>query len=290
MMFGFWGIVMEKWKRSARLVDMTHQLLHAPYQLIPLTSFAKRYQAAKSSISEDLTIIQDVLHANGSGRLETMAGASGGVRYLPGMGKAEMEQILVKLCERLTDPERILPGGFLFLSDLLGDPNLLHQLGRIWARIFDNSEIDAIVTVETKGIPLAYAAAFHLRKPVVIVRYDTTVTEGSVVTVNTVSGSSGRMKQLSLARRSLKRGSRVLVIDDYMKAGGTVRGLIELLREFEAEVVGVGVMVDSQVPEKLVDHYVSLTTVAEVDERDKRIEVTMGNLFGGLDDEYYSNE
>jgi purine operon repressor len=173
---------------------------------------------------------------------------------------------------------------------VLGDPTLLHQLGRIWARIFDDSGIDAIVTVETKGIPLAYAAAFHLRKPVVIVRYDTTVTEGSVVTVNTVSGSSGRMKQLSLARRSLYRGSRVLVIDDYMKAGGTIRGIIELLREFEAEVVGVGVMVDSQVPEKLVENYVSLTTVAEVDEKEKRIEVTMGNLFGGLQDESYSNQ
>jgi purine operon repressor len=279
MMFGFWGIDMEKWKRSARLVDMTQQLLNEPYQLIPLTSFAKRYHAAKSSISEDLTIIQDVLHAEESGQLETMAGASGGVRYMPSMGMTETKQVLANLCERLTNAERILPGGFLFMSDLLGDPVLLHHLGRIWARIFGRSKIDAIVTVETKGIPLAYAAAFHLRKPVVIVRYDTTVTEGSVVTVNTVSGSSGRMKQLSLARRSLEKGSRVLVVDDYMKAGGTVRGIIELLREFEAEVVGVGVMVDSVVPEKLVDQYVSLTTVTEVDEKERRINVDYGNLF-----------
>ncbi len=279
MMFGFWGIAMEKWKRSARLVDMTQQLLNEPYRLIPLTSFAKRYHAAKSSISEDLTIIQDVLHAEESGQLETMAGASGGVRYMPHIGPRETKQILANLCERLTNAERILPGGFLFMSDLLGDPILLHHLGRIWARIFGRSKIDAIVTVETKGIPLAYAAAFHLRKPVVIVRYDTTVTEGSVVTVNTVSGSSGRMKQLSLARRSLEKGSRVLVVDDYMKAGGTARGIIELLREFEAEVVGVGVMVDSVVPEKLVDQYVSLTTVTEVDEKEKRINVDFGNLF-----------
>lgn len=279
MMFGFWGMTMEKWKRSARLVDMTHQLLNEPYRLIPLTAFAKRYHAAKSSISEDLTIIQGVLEAEESGQLETMAGASGGVRYMPSMGKTEIKEVLAQLCERLTNPERILPGGFLFLSDLLGDPVLLHRIGRIWAKIFGRNKIDAIVTVETKGIPLAYALAFHLRKPVVIVRYDTTVTEGSVVTVNTVSGSSGRMKQLSLARRSLPKGSRVLLIDDYMKAGGTVRGMMDLLREFEAEVVGVGVMVDSIVPEKLVNGYVSLTTVTEVDEKEKRINVKLGNLF-----------
>lgn len=270
---------MEKWKRSARLVDMLHQLLNEPRQLIPLTAFAKRYQAAKSSISEDLTIIQEVLTAEESGHLETLAGASGGVRYLPSIGEEETKKILSQLCERLTDPDRILPGGFLFMSDLLGDPALLNNLGRIWATIFSQSEIDAIVTVETKGIPLAYAAAFHLRKPVVIVRYDTTVTEGSVVTVNTVSGSSGQMKQLSLARRSLAKGSKVLLIDDYMKAGGTARGMIELLREFEAEVVGVGVMVDAVAPEKLVDSYVSLATVTEIDEKEKKIVVELGNLF-----------
>jgi purine operon repressor len=270
---------MEKWKRSARLVDMTHKLLQEPHRLIPLTAFAKRYQAAKSSISEDLTIIQEVLTADQSGHLETMAGASGGVRYLPSIGVTETKEVLNQLCKRLTNPDRILSGGFLFMSDLLGDPDLLHYLGRIWASIFDRSKIDVIVTVETKGIPLAYATAFHLRKPVVIVRYDTTVTEGSVVTVNTISGSSGRMKQLSLARRSLAKGSRVLLIDDYMKAGGTFRGMIELLQEFEAEVVGAGVMVDSIVPEKLVDSYVSLTTVTEVDEKAKQIHVELGNLF-----------
>ncbi len=270
---------MEKWKRSARLVDMTHQLLQEPHRLIPLTSFAKRYQAAKSSISEDLTIIQGVLAAEQSGHLETMAGATGGVRYLPGIGVTETKEVLNELCERLANADRILPGGFLFMSDLLGDPTLLNGIGRIWASIFGQSEIDVIVTVETKGIPLAYATAFHLRKPVVIIRYDTRVTEGSVVTVNTVSGSSRRMKQLSLARRSLANGARVLVIDDYMKAGGTVRGIMELLREFDANVVGVGVMVDSPAPERLVEQYVSLATVTEVDEKAKKINVELGNLF-----------
>lgn len=272
---------MEKWKRSARLVDMTYQLLKEPHRLIPLTSFAKRYQAAKSSISEDLGIIQGVLAEEQSGQLETMAGATGGVRYLPHIGLTETEEVLQLLCERLASADRILPGGFLFMSDLLGDPALLNNLGRIWASVFGQSEIDVIVTVETKGIPLAYATAFHLRKPVVIVRYDTRVTEGSVVTVNTVSGSSKRMKQLSLARRSLANGARVLVIDDYMKAGGTIRGMMELLHEFEAEVVGVGVMVDSPAPERLVENYVSLATITEVDEKAKQIHVEYGNLFTG---------
>ena len=74
---------MKKWKRSARLVDMSHRLLRNPHRLIPLTYFADRYQAAKSSISEDLGIIQEVFQSEGSGELETVAGAAGGVRFLP---------------------------------------------------------------------------------------------------------------------------------------------------------------------------------------------------------------
>ncbi|GMA44807.1 hypothetical protein GCM10025853_22640 [Tetragenococcus halophilus subsp. halophilus DSM 20339] len=45
-----------KVRRSERLIDMTHYLLEHPHELIPLTFFSKRYESAKSSISEDLAI------------------------------------------------------------------------------------------------------------------------------------------------------------------------------------------------------------------------------------------
>ena len=59
-----------KWKRSERLVDMTHHLLDCPHELIPLTFFSERYQSAKSSISEDLTIIKETFEEKGTGKLD----------------------------------------------------------------------------------------------------------------------------------------------------------------------------------------------------------------------------
>lgn len=47
-----------KFRRSGRLVDLTNYLLTHPHELIPLTFFSERYESAKSSISEDLTIIK----------------------------------------------------------------------------------------------------------------------------------------------------------------------------------------------------------------------------------------
>lgn len=58
---------MKKLKRSGRLVDMTHFLLQHPNQLIPLTYFSERYQSAKSSISEDLTIVKSIFESEKRG-------------------------------------------------------------------------------------------------------------------------------------------------------------------------------------------------------------------------------
>lgn len=66
-----------KWKRSERLVDMTHYLLEHPHQLIPLTYFAELYNSAKSSISEDLAIVKGTFEERGIGELVTVPGASG---------------------------------------------------------------------------------------------------------------------------------------------------------------------------------------------------------------------
>jgi purine operon repressor len=270
---------MKKWKRSARIVDMTRQLIQQPHCLIPLSTFAERYDTAKSSISEDLTIIHEVMHATGQGGLETLAGAAGGVRFIPGMDRETAEKVMRTLCRELSNPDRILPGGFLYMSDLLGQPGLLRDIGQIWASVFAKKQVDVVVTVETKGIPLALAAAAHLGVPVAIVRQGNRVTEGSVVTVNTVSGSSKRIRTLSLSRRSLKEGSRVLIIDDFMKAGGTIRGMIDLLSEFRADVVGAGVLVESAVQERLVENVVSLAKITAIDEKQRTVDVRLGNLF-----------
>ena len=52
---------------------------------------------------------------------------------------------------------RLLPGGYLYLTDILGDPSIVQKAGRIIASAYANTKIDVVMTVATKGIPLAYA-------------------------------------------------------------------------------------------------------------------------------------
>ncbi|MFR2063473.1 MAG: hypothetical protein ACLS36_06710 [Streptococcus sp.] len=50
-----------KLKRSERMVVISNYLINNPYQLTSLNTFAERYEAAKSSISEDVAIIKKLL-------------------------------------------------------------------------------------------------------------------------------------------------------------------------------------------------------------------------------------
>lgn len=267
-----------KFRRSGRLVDMTNYLLQHPQRLVPLTFFAERYHSAKSSISEDLTIIKQTFEQNGIGTLLTVAGAAGGVKYAPKVNSIDAKNLVHELCQLIATPDRLLPGGYLYMTDILGDPRIVNQIGRIYASIYCDRKIDVVMTVATKGIPLAYAVAGYLNIPVIIVRHDSKVTEGSTVSINYVSGSTKRIQTMVLAKRSLEVGSNVLIIDDFMKAGGTINGMVSLLEEFNANVSGIGVLVESEdIQERLVDEYISLIKLTDVDVREKRITVTEGN-------------
>nr|WP_263323943.1 pur operon repressor [Neobacillus sp. Marseille-Q6967] len=269
-----------KFRRSERLIDMTNYLLDHPRQLVPLTFFADRYSSAKSSISEDLAIVKETFEQRGIGTLQTVPGAAGGVKFFVNVGNEEARPFVEELCELIAKPDRLLPGGYLYLTDILGDPSIVQKAGRIIATAYANAKIDVVMTVATKGIPLAYAVASQLNTPVVIVRRDSKVTEGPTVSINYVSGSAKRIQTMVLAKRSLAQGSRVLIVDDFMKAGGTVMGMISLLEEFNATVEGIAVLVEAEeTEERLVDDYISLVQLMDVDVKEKTIRVQEGNYF-----------
>ena len=258
---------MEKMKRAERMVAITQVLMLKPNVLTSLALFAERFGTAKSTISEDLMAVKGSLLLSGQGHIETVSGASGGVRYIPEIAPEEAKQFLSRLSELLSDKERILAGGFLYMTDLLFDPSVLRPLGLIFAGAFRDKLPDVVVTIETKGIPLALVTAEALGLPMVVIRTGNKVTEGSSVSINYVSGSSRRIQTMSLSRRALEPKQRVLVIDDFMKAGGTALGIRNLMAEFEADVVGIGVLVEARMTEepKLVKGYLSLLQLKELD-------------------------
>ena len=212
--------------------DITDYMLNRPHTLIPLTFFAKRYGSAKSSISEDLTILKRTFQERGIGLVETVSGAAGGAKYIPYILKEDANKFMDEVIEILNNSQRQLPGGYVYMSDILGDPSKLRFLGRIIATQYLNQQVDAVLTVATRGVPVAQAASQYLNIPLVIARHDSNITEGSTVNVNYMSGSSKKIKRMTISKRSLDEGSNVLIVDDFIHGGGTINGLSSLIKEY----------------------------------------------------------
>ncbi len=261
-------------RRAHRIAAITRTLVEQPHHVFDVGDFADLFGAARSTLSEDLAIIRSTFERLGMGKIETITGAVGGVRYLPDLDREQISAHIQAVCERLQEPERILPGGFIYTDDLIFSPFILHSVGHIFSTEFRKYNPEYVVTVETAGIPVALKTAHSLNVPLVVVRRQSRPTEGPVLTMNFISGSAQRVETMSLSRRALPKDSRVLLIDDFMKAGGTLKGLINLMGEFECQVVGKGVFIETGWPErKLIDDYVALIYLQEVNVEEEKVVV-----------------
>ncbi|MGI6678138.1 MAG: pur operon repressor [Dehalobacterium sp.] len=257
---------MEKLKKTDRLVVLSSVLTKNPNTLYSLTDLAALTGAAKSTISEDLALIKEMMISYSLGELCSLAGAAGGIFYKPLQNEKDSREFLKELADRLSDRERVIPGGFLYMNDVIFDPRIISRIGEIFYTKFQHTTPDYIVTMETKGIPVAAMTARSFNIPLVIIRNSGRVTEGSSVNINYLSGSTKRIQTMSLARKALPDRAKVLIIDDFMKGGGTAQGMVNLLKEFNAEVVGIGVVMATGNPEqKLIKNYTALLELISID-------------------------
>lgn len=268
-----------KIRRSHRLVDLTGYLLNHPHTVTPLSYFVEEYNVAKSSLSEDIAIISEVFKETNRGEVQTIAGATGGIRYIPRFRKEEAQKYVDELCKRMMKEERMLPGGYFYLTDLLGEPQQLSTMGSIFASVFADSGATAVMTIATKGVPLAQAISERLNVPFVIVRRDSKVTEGPTVSINYETRANTRVEKMELTRNSLKSGDKVLIIDDFMNGGGTMNGMLSMAKQFDAEVVGVAVLGEADQEKDPVNFpYKSMMKIKKSADGHKLEAIVPGNL------------
>ena len=231
-----------KMKKTERIGAIVKILLDNPNKIFTLGNFADEFHTAKSTLSEDIVVVKNVFQRLNLGKIITISGASGGMKYIPYMNSENILEVLTELCEKISDPERQLVGDFFYLIDLIYNPVYTRQIGEIFASIIDYSETDYVVTIETKGIPMALMTARAMNLPLVIIRKNIKVSEGPTVGINYLSGTSGTIQSMSLSRKSIKPNSKVILIDDFMR-----------------EVVARGVFMEANPNEKKeIDNYISL--------------------------------
>ncbi|WP_077368928.1 pur operon repressor [Anaerosalibacter sp. Marseille-P3206] len=266
---------MGKFKRNERIAGLMYIFTNRPNEILTYNYFSKLFNVKKPSISGDIGIMKELVKKLDIGVIETIPGANGGVRFIPGNNKEETKKFLDYLCSELSKKERLIPGGFIYMMDLLNNPQIVKKIGMILADEFIDRDIDYVVTIETKGIPIGLMTAEFLGVPLVIIRKNMRITEGTAVNINYISGSTKTIQTMSLSKRALKEGANVLIVDDFMRAGGTIKGIKEMMGEFNAQVKGIGVLITTLEPEeKLIKGYKALLKLEKVDEVDGEISMS----------------
>lgn len=161
---------MDRIKRNERLGAMARILTASPNRIYTLSHFAEMFGAAKSTVSEDVGILAETFRQFDQGKLITVTGAAGGVMYRAIPSKERAVRTIEEIAQRLSQPGRLLPGDFLYTTDVTCDSMLSEQMGEILAAKYYDLAPDFVLTMETKGIPVAMMTARMLDVPLVIAR------------------------------------------------------------------------------------------------------------------------
>ena len=125
------------------------------------------------------------------------------------------------------------------------DVELFAEMGREWARLYAGENVTKILTIEASGIGIACMAAREFGVPVLFAKKNKTKNiAGDVYTAKVESFTHGRVYDIIVSKKFLLPTDRVLIIDDFLANGAALQGLIKLVRDAGATLVGAGIAVE----------------------------------------------
>ena len=152
------------------------------------------------------------------------------------------------LKERIRKEGKVLPGNIIKVDGFLNhrvDCQFMAELADEFAKYFDMSKVDVVLTAEASGTALAAICAYRYNKPLVFAKKAKSDNiEGGLYCSEIVSYTYRKKVTLIVSKEWLHAGDRVLIIDDFLARGEAMRGLCDIVKEAGAELVGIGVAVE----------------------------------------------
>lgn len=165
----------------------------------------------------------------------------------------------------------ILPGGFLKVDGLVNHqllPALTREMGEHFAEYFAPLKPNKILTIEVSGIAPALATSLVLGIPMVYARKKKPITmKEPAYTAQSISRTKGGVVDLFVSSEFLGPDDRVIVIDDFLASGGTLRSLNTIIEASGAELLGLGCVIEKGFEEgrlKLADLNIPIHTLANI--------------------------
>ncbi|WP_034345574.1 xanthine phosphoribosyltransferase [Deinococcus misasensis] len=152
------------------------------------------------------------------------------------------------LKDRILQDGQSLGSGILKVDAFINhqlDPQLTREMGEHFAAYFQNHGATRILTAEVSGIAPAYATGLVMGLPVVYARKKKPVTmNGTTYQASAVSRTKGDVVTLSVSSEYIQPGDKVLIIDDFLARGVTIKALVDIVEQAGAELVGIGTIIE----------------------------------------------
>ena len=125
------------------------------------------------------------------------------------------------------------------------DPVMMQQIGQEFARLFKDAGITKIITIEASGIAPAVMAGLELGVPVIFARkYQSLTLKDDLYRSKVFSFTKQTESTIAISNKHISASDNVLVIDDFLANGQAALGLADLIHQANAEVVGIGIVIE----------------------------------------------
>ena len=150
--------------------------------------------------------------------------------------------------EKIIKDGKVFEGNILKVDSFINhqiDVKFINELGKEFKRLFENEEINKILTIEASGIGIACIVAQYFDVPVVFAKKAKSVNiAGDVYTSKVESFTHKRVYDIIVSKEFLHPQDKVLIIDDFLAQGSALCGLIKLIQDAQATVVGAGIVIE----------------------------------------------
>ena len=150
--------------------------------------------------------------------------------------------------EKIKSEGKVLDGNILKVDCFLNhqiDVMFLCELGKEFKRLFSDSNITKILTIEASGIGIACLTAQYFGVPVVFAKKSRSSNiSASCYSAEVESYTHGTKNTILVSKQYINENDNVLIIDDFLATGNALIGLIGIVESAGAKVAGCGVVIE----------------------------------------------
>lgn len=152
------------------------------------------------------------------------------------------------LKEKIVKEGQVYPGNILKVDCFLNhqiDCTFLREVGKEFHRLFKDEGVNKILTIEASGIAIGTVVAQEFKCPLVFAKKNKTKNiAGDVYSSSVESFTHSTTYNIIVSEKFLNPGDKVLIVDDFLAIGNALKGLIDLVKQSGAELVGCGTVIE----------------------------------------------